>query len=266
MDCLRDITFLSNSDAHSQSPQSLGRVFNRMDLEAPSFEEIVLALARRDGRRVTLNVGLDPRLGKYFSTFCSKCRRRAVSTIGVDAAGQSIDTDGYASPEYTEDFLHFQFVDAAAHAQFIDAVSAKQVPCAGCRADVVKKSSKAKPSIPKLQLGVQERIAQIATSPTPVHPPHRPEYLDIIPLVEMIRAVVGVKSATSKKVLQAYDRIIDQGVTEFQVLTELTSAQIQALPGGDQLAPIIQAFKEHTITFTPGGGGTFGSISLEPIG
>ena len=48
---LQDITFVSNSDAHSQGPQSLGREFNRLDIEIPSFEEVRKAMERREGEK-----------------------------------------------------------------------------------------------------------------------------------------------------------------------------------------------------------------------
>lgn len=64
-------TFLTNSDAHSLG--KIGREYNRMALERPSFDELKLALARKEGRGVTANYGLNPRLGKYHRTYCASC-------------------------------------------------------------------------------------------------------------------------------------------------------------------------------------------------
>ncbi|MFX1281151.1 MAG: phosphotransferase, partial [Promethearchaeota archaeon] len=69
LDTLKNITFLSNSDAHSQDPRSLGREFNRLEIDNPSFEELELALRRKSNRKITLNVGLHPKLGKYYNMF-----------------------------------------------------------------------------------------------------------------------------------------------------------------------------------------------------
>ncbi|MGB4337082.1 MAG: endonuclease Q family protein [Bacillota bacterium] len=71
---LAQFTFLSNSDAHSLP--RIGREFNVMDMERPTFSELALALARRDGRGVRLNYGLDPRLGKYHLSGCDTCGAR----------------------------------------------------------------------------------------------------------------------------------------------------------------------------------------------
>ena len=71
---LASYTFLSNSDAHSLG--RMGREYNVMRLESPSFAEVSLALARIDGRRVIANYGLDPRLGKYYLSACQVCGAR----------------------------------------------------------------------------------------------------------------------------------------------------------------------------------------------
>lgn len=72
---LHSRTFVSNSDAHSLN--TIGREHNRLRLAEPSFAELQKALAGRDGRAVTGNFGLDPRLGKYFRTVCLRCAARA---------------------------------------------------------------------------------------------------------------------------------------------------------------------------------------------
>ncbi|WP_310550155.1 endonuclease Q family protein [Paenibacillus glufosinatiresistens] len=78
-------TFLTNSDAHSLG--KIGREYNRLELAASSFEEFALALARRDGRRISANYGLNPRLGKYHRTYCGGCGS-ILDEAGFTAAGQ----------------------------------------------------------------------------------------------------------------------------------------------------------------------------------
>lgn len=68
---LQGLTFLANSDAHS--PERIGREYNVMELEAPNFRELMLALRRSAGRRVVANYGLDPRLGRYHRSWCLAC-------------------------------------------------------------------------------------------------------------------------------------------------------------------------------------------------
>ncbi|ACS89643.1 MAG TPA: TIGR00375 family protein [Thermococcaceae archaeon] len=68
-----NLVYLSNSDAHSPQPHRLGREFNRFEVEDATFEEIKKAILKRGGRKIVLNAGLDPRLGKYHLTACSRC-------------------------------------------------------------------------------------------------------------------------------------------------------------------------------------------------
>ncbi|MBI2266044.1 MAG: TIGR00375 family protein [Armatimonadetes bacterium] len=68
---LSGTTFLSNSDAHSLA--KIGREYNEARLLAPTFKEVMLAMRREAGRAITINYGLDPKLGKYHRTHCESC-------------------------------------------------------------------------------------------------------------------------------------------------------------------------------------------------
>ncbi len=68
---LWDFEYLTNSDAHS--PEKIGREYNLMEMENPSFAECSLAFRRQKGRFILENYGLDPRLGKYHHNCCDKC-------------------------------------------------------------------------------------------------------------------------------------------------------------------------------------------------
>ena len=68
--------FLTASDSHSPWPYRIGREFTRMKLKKPCFGEIKKALASRDEGLIELNVGLDPREGKYHATACNACFAR----------------------------------------------------------------------------------------------------------------------------------------------------------------------------------------------
>jgi len=72
---LDSCTFVSFSDAHSAAPDKLGREFTRFRLRRPSFREIRRAFQGVNGRGVVLNVGLDPREGKYHLTGCRRCKK-----------------------------------------------------------------------------------------------------------------------------------------------------------------------------------------------
>jgi len=68
---LHQFTFVTNSDAHSLP--KIGREYQSLKLDHPSFNELRLALQHKDGRDIIANYGLNPRLGKYHRTRCADC-------------------------------------------------------------------------------------------------------------------------------------------------------------------------------------------------
>ena len=70
-----NLVFLSNSDAHSPWPHRLGREFNRAELSEESFRGLKKLLQGEEGK-IKLNVGLDPREGKYHCSACNSCHQK----------------------------------------------------------------------------------------------------------------------------------------------------------------------------------------------
>ncbi len=68
-----DKVFLSNSDAHSLP--KIAREYNKIRMAELNFSEFKKVLFAEDGRKVTGNYGLDPRLGKYHRSFCPDCEK-----------------------------------------------------------------------------------------------------------------------------------------------------------------------------------------------
>ncbi|MED4453622.1 endonuclease Q family protein [Metabacillus fastidiosus] len=68
---LHEYTYITNSDAHSLP--KIGREYQKICLEAPTFAELKLALREEKGRKIVANYGLNPFLGKYYITTCEKC-------------------------------------------------------------------------------------------------------------------------------------------------------------------------------------------------
>ncbi len=249
MEDLKEITFLSNSDAHSQDPRSLGREFNRFDIDNPSFEEILLALTRKNGRKITLNVGLHPKLGKYYTMFCNKCRRR----ILFKKAKKNLDF-GFSQSTSTENFVIYYSNDPASmKQQYIEQVSINKMICPACK-DELKKNF-------KLKLGVSERIDVISNYEVPNHPDHRPDYINAIPLIDIIRSVKGIKSTSSKTVLKIYNDLIDKLGKELEILIDISINKIEEV--NKDIADVINAFRKNEISYIPGGGGTYGQIKLD---
>jgi PHP family Zn ribbon phosphoesterase len=255
---LQEVTFLSNSDAHSQGIQSLGREFNRISMETPSFDDLRLALERRQNRKIILNVGLDPRLGKYYIMFCKKCRRRVLRQIQA-----SSNIFGWGSVKIDSDFIQYGFPNLEREREFLVQVSKGKIDCAACKAEMGKDQTK-KSTISKLFLGVSERINEIATWLDPHPPEHRPPYLDTVPLIEVLRAITGTKGKITASLEKKYDLLVQNAGTEYHILIDLPIDQLEQYENG-KIAIIIDAFRKHAINYIPGGGGTFGEIVIEEM-
>jgi uncharacterized protein (TIGR00375 family) len=206
---LKNVTFLSNSDAHSPWPDKLGREFNRFALGEPTYEEIVKAIKHENGRRVVLNVGFDPKLGKYHRTACSSC------------------------------YKQFEFSEA------------KELSwrCDRCNG-LIKK-------------GVWDRINELADYPEPKHPSHRPDYLKIAPLAEVIALALGYSDAHLPEVQDVWRRLIERFGNEIAVLVDALVEDVASV-AGKRVAVIVKAFREQKLIVVPGGGGRYGHLELPP--
>jgi len=71
---LEKYTFVTNSDAHSLG--KLAREYQKVQMVKPNFQELVLALKEKGERKIVANYGLNPLLGKYYSTACQECGER----------------------------------------------------------------------------------------------------------------------------------------------------------------------------------------------
>ncbi len=248
LDSLKNISFLSNSDAHSESPRSLGREFNKIKMENPSFDELALAFERKNQRKIELNIGLHPKLGKYYNMFCHKCRRRILFKK-TEKQGISL----FNQYTITEDFIKVLTENPnKAKKEYIDNVAKGKVTCPACKEKFNKNI--------KIKLGVSERIEVISTSPEPIHPDHRPPYINAVPLIDIIRSVKNIKSTSSITVLNAYNKMINELGTEFDIIIEVPIEKIKKFD--ERVSTVIEAIRESKIEYTPGGGGTYGQIQF----
>lgn len=92
--------------------------------------------------------------------------------------------------------------------------------------------------------------------------PKRPPFVMLVPLLEIIREALGVKSV-SKKVLSLYTALTDRVGTEFDILlrSELTSI---ARVAGERVATGIERVRRGDIHIDPGYDGVFGVVTLWP--
>jgi uncharacterized protein (TIGR00375 family) len=199
---LENLALLSNSDAHSPWPHRLGREFNRIEVGDISFLGIIKAI---EEKKIILNVGLDPRLGKYHRTACINC---------------------YTLYEL-EDALKYRW---------------RCRRCGGC-----------------LKKGVYDRVRELSTRDSFEYLPHRPDYIRIAPLAEILCLALKVKNIYSDKVQISWKKLVTRFGSEISVLIDESIYKIRE-EGGLELAKLIKAFREGKFNITEGGGGQYGEI------
>jgi len=196
---LEDIPFLTNSDAHSPWPHRLGREFNQLEMDDVSFTSLKRCILKK---RITANYGLDPRLGKYHMTACTRCHRIYEPE---EALGMNM-----------------------------------KCPCGG-----------------KIKKGVDYRIYELSSWDEPRHPPHRPPYVHLMPLAEIIAMKHG-KGVTTKFVQGIWQGLVDEFGTEIDVLLNAPLDGIASIDG--EVAAAVRAFRDGSLIVIPGGGGRYGEI------
>jgi uncharacterized protein (TIGR00375 family) len=202
---LENLTFLTNSDAHSPYPSRLAREFNRFKVEDITFTDLKKALLRCGGREPILNVGLPPQEGKYNKTACIKC------------------------------YKHYTLNDAKIRNWRCD--------CTG-----------------RLKKGVSDRVEELATYNVPRHPSHRPPYMHLIPLVEIIAKALHTLPQ-SKTVFAEWNTLVKTFGNEVNVLVDKPFKEIEKI-SSEKVSRAIAMFRENKIIVHPGGGGRYGIIEL----
>jgi uncharacterized protein (TIGR00375 family) len=206
---LKNLTFLSNSDAHSPYPLRLGREFNRFDVQDISYSELKKAILREGGRKCVLNVGLPPEEGKYNKSACSRC------------------------------FVQYSLNESLEHKW--------KCSCGG-----------------RIKKGVSDRVNELADHDIPNRPEHRPEYIRLIPLTEIIAKALDHANVNTKKVLSTWSKLIEEFNNEIDVLLNVEFENIVNV-AGIKIARAVQSFRENKIILHPGGGGKYGEIELPDL-
>lgn len=111
----------------------------------------------------------------------------------------------------------------------------------------------------RIKKGVDYRIYEISDYSKPSHPNHRPPYIHLMPLAEIIGTVYD-KGVTTKTVQSIWQRLIDKFAVEIEVLI---NAPLEEIAEVDERVVLgIEGFRNKTLQVTPGGGGKYGEISF----
>lgn len=110
----------------------------------------------------------------------------------------------------------------------------------------------------RIKLGVLDRVNILADYERPVHPAHRPSYLHIIPLAEIVAMALGYKSAVAAPVQRCWSDLTAER-TEIDVLMEADLDEISADP---RVLEAIEMFRQGKVEVVPGGGGKYGEVRM----
>jgi uncharacterized protein (TIGR00375 family) len=110
-----------------------------------------------------------------------------------------------------------------------------------------------------IKKGVRDRVGELADSDGKRHPEHRPNYIHLIPLTEIIMRALNIKTHSSKKVSGEWDRLVEEFGSEVTVLVDTRIDEITEV-SNENISNAILAFREGRIVVRPGGGGKYGRV------
>ncbi len=112
----------------------------------------------------------------------------------------------------------------------------------------------------RIKKGVLDRVAELSSWDEPKKPWHRPKYLHIIPLAEVISLATGISTLTSKKIRARWDSLVERFGSEINVLVD---EGIEELKKADlEVGSVIERFRSGRMNYVAGGGGLYGKPSL----
>jgi uncharacterized protein (TIGR00375 family) len=113
----------------------------------------------------------------------------------------------------------------------------------------------------RIKKGVKDRIGEIATFKEPRHPSHRPPYVYLIPLSEIITKALGQHTPFTQSVTKRWEELIGVFGSEIAVLLDADLEEVARVTV-PAVTTAIQAFRDHKVIIIPGGGGKYGTIEL----
>ncbi|MEM1990952.1 MAG: endonuclease Q family protein, partial [Candidatus Bathyarchaeia archaeon] len=115
----------------------------------------------------------------------------------------------------------------------------------------------------RLTKGVEQRVEELADRPHGFRPPGSPGFLHLLPLSEVISAVIGANSPNSQKVWSIYNALISKFGNEYAVLMYAALDDIARVTN-PLIAEAIIRVREGKVKVIPGYDGVYGQIIIFP--
>jgi uncharacterized protein (TIGR00375 family) len=113
----------------------------------------------------------------------------------------------------------------------------------------------------KLTKGVEQRVEELADRPTGYIPIGKPGYKRLLPLSEIIAAVLNVGEPSAQAVWKIYNTLIDRVGDEYSVLLEASEETLNAIVE-PQVTNVILRVRTGSFTVVPGFDGVYGKLVL----
>ena len=113
----------------------------------------------------------------------------------------------------------------------------------------------------KLTKGVEQRIEELADRPLGYKREDVPKFMRLLPLSEIIAAVIGSAAPSTQAVWKPYNALIEKFSDEYSVLID-ASLEEMALVVGPTIAQAIIRVRDGTVKVTPGYDGVYGQLDL----
>ena len=113
----------------------------------------------------------------------------------------------------------------------------------------------------KLTEGVEQRVEELADRPEGFLPVNKPGFRRLLPLSEIIAAVLNVDSPSTQAVWKIYNRLIEKFNDEYSVLLDVSKEALSEVVDA-RVADAILRVKAVSVTVVPGYDGVYGKLLL----
>jgi len=113
-----------------------------------------------------------------------------------------------------------------------------------------------------LTIGVLNRVEELADRPEGFKPDNTIPYKSLMPLSEIISSVLGIEQLYSKKIWDAYNKLINAFGTEFEVLIRVSETRLKDVVG-NKMAEAIVGIRDSKVKIRPGYDGVYGKALFD---
>jgi uncharacterized protein (TIGR00375 family) len=115
----------------------------------------------------------------------------------------------------------------------------------------------------RLTKGVEQRVEELADRPAGFRPDGAVGFKHLLPLSEIIAAVLGVDSPSVQKVWSIYNPLVERFGDEYSVLIDASKDALSAV-AGDEVAEAIVRVRNGQAKVVPGYDGVYGQLIIFP--